>query len=59
MLLEDNLPALLPRISAEAALRCLEILTALFVIKDKDFDFSTNTVNVYLLICESLTVISD
>ena len=35
------------------------MLITLFVINDKDFDISTNTVNVYLLMCESLLVIRD
>ena len=35
------------------------MLTALFVINHRGFDFSTNAVNVYLLISESLVVITD
>ena len=35
------------------------MVTALLVINHKDFSSSTNTVNVYLLMCESLVVISD
>ena len=37
----------------------LEMLTALFVINNEHFDFSTSMVNVYLLMCESHLVMSD